>query len=230
MWCINHRRKPFLVPIVPRPYPKVNKTGIIDRSFLMYKVAILASTNGTDFQAMIEAKRAGNLRVGLACLVTNVANCGAAKKAKAAGIPVHFVDPQDKSREDYDREVMKVLELYSVDLIALVGYMRIVGAEMVQRYQNRILNVHPSLLPKFSGGMNLDVHKAVIEAGEKETGMTIHLVTEAVDAGPILLQKKVPVEPGDTPETLKAKVQALEKEWYPKVVQQIADGRLPTKK
>lgn len=192
----------------------------------MYKVAVLASTNGTDFQAMIEAKRAGKLRMELACLVTNVANCGAAEKAEAAGIPVHFVEPQGKSREDYDREVIKTLEPYSVDLIALVGYMRIVGPEMVRRYQNRILNVHPSLLPKFAGGMNLDVHKAVLDAGEKETGMTIHLVTDQVDAGPIVLQKKVRVDPADTPETLKAKVQALEKEWYPWVVQSIADGTI----
>jgi len=190
----------------------------------MYKVAVLASTNGTDFQAMIEAKRAGTLRVELACLITNVSNCGAVEKAEAAGIPVHFVDPQEKSREDYDREVMKVLEPYALDLVVLVGYMRILGAELVQRYQNRILNVHPSLLPKFAGGMNLDVHRAVLEAGEKETGMTIHLVTDQVDAGPIVCQKRVAVSPEDTPETLKTKVQALEKEWFPKTIQLFADS------
>jgi folate-dependent phosphoribosylglycinamide formyltransferase PurN len=104
--------------------------------------------------------------------------------------------------------------------------MRIIGANMVQRYRGRILNVHPSLLPKFAGGMNLDVHQAVIDAGEMETGMTIHLVTDDLDEGPIVCQKSVAVEESDTADTLRDKVQALEKKWYPKVVQDFADGKM----
>jgi len=192
----------------------------------MHHVAILASTNGTDFQAMIEARDRGEMEgISLACLVTNKADCGAVEKAKRAGIPVHFVDPAGKTRETYDREVLAVLESYAIDLIALVGYMRIIGGEMVERYKDRILNVHPSLLPKFAGGMDTDVHAEVLKAGEKETGMTIHIVTEEVDGGPIVLQKSIPVEPDDTPESLKTKVQALEKEWYPQAIQKMAKGK-----
>ncbi|PIZ74490.1 phosphoribosylglycinamide formyltransferase [Candidatus Peregrinibacteria bacterium CG_4_10_14_0_2_um_filter_43_11] len=192
----------------------------------MYKIAVFASANGTDFQAMIDERDAGRLTVDIACLFTNVADCGAVLKAQKANILVHFVDPKGKSREAYDREVMTVLEPYRLDLIVLVGYMRIISAPMINRYPHQIINVHPSLLPKFAGGMNLDVHQAVLDAGEKETGMTIHFVEEAVDAGPIVLQKSVSVGHEDTKDTLKTKVQALEKEWYPKAIQMFADGEI----
>lgn len=184
------------------------------------KIAFLSSMRGTNLQSFIDAG------VSIACLVTDKADCGAVKKAQAAEIPVHTIDPKGKTREQFDREVMAALEPHQVDLIVLGGYMRIIGPEMVKRYEGRILNIHPSLLPKFAGGMDADVHKAVLEAGERETGMTIHLVTDAVDAGPIVCQKKVAVSPDDTPETLKAKVQALEKEWYPKVVQDLIHSPL----
>ncbi len=191
------------------------------------KIAFFSSTRGTNLQSFIDAKAAGELPdVKIACLVTDKADCGAVGKALEAKIPVHVFDSAGKTRERFDQEVMEILEPYKIDLIVLGGYMRIIGPEMLKRYENKILNVHPSLLPKHAGGMNLDVHKAVIDAGEKETGMTIHLVTETVDAGPVVCQKKVAVEPEDTPETLKTKVQALEKEWYPKVVQDFADGKI----
>lgn len=187
--------------------------------FMAYKVAVLASTNGTDFQAMIDARNAGQWPgVVLVCLFTNKADCGAAAKARAVGIPVEFADPAGKTREEYDREVMALLAPYAPDMLALAGYMRIIGPAMIAKYAGRILNVHPSLLPKFAGGMNLNVHQAVLDAGEAETGMTIHVVTDIPDEGPMVCQKSVPVEPGDTAETLKTKVQALEKEWYPKVI------------
>ena len=183
------------------------------------KIAFLSSTRGTNLQSFIDAKKAGAFKPEIACLITNMAECGAVEKARTAGIPVHFIDPTDKNREHFDREVMKVLEPYGVDLIVLGGYMRIIGFEMIRRYQNHILNIHPSLLPKFAGGMDNNVHQAVLDAGEKETGMTIHIVTEELDSGRIVCQKKVAVDPTDTPETLKAKVQELEKIWYPLVVQ-----------
>jgi phosphoribosylglycinamide formyltransferase-1 len=194
----------------------------------MFKVAVLASTRGTNFKSLIDAKKSGALKenVELCCLITNKADCGAVEKAKAAGIPVHAIDAVSKTREEFDQEVMEVLDQYGVDLIVLGGYMRIISAPMVQKYRNRIINIHPSLLPKFGGGMNLDVHKAVLESGERETGMTIHMIDEGVDTGPIVLQKSVDVSSGDTPETLKNKVQNLEKEWYPKVVQMFADGKV----
>jgi len=193
----------------------------------MYKVAVLASTNGTNFQSLLDAQKAGILKnnVDLCCLITN-RECGAIEKAISAGIPYHIVDQKGESREGFDKKVMTILDEYQPDLLVLGGYMRIISNVMVNKYRNRIINIHPSLLPKFGGGMSMDVHRAVIEAGEKETGMTIHLIDEGVDTGPIVLQKSCVVNPSDTPETLKDKVQALEKEWYPKVVQWFADGKI----
>ena len=194
----------------------------------MYKVAVLASTNGTNFQSLLDAQEAGVLKdnIRICCLITNQADCGAVEKAENAGIPVHAIDPAGKNREEFDEEVIKVLDEYQPDLLVLGGYMRIISNDMVERYRNRMINIHPSLLPKHGGGMDVSVHRAVIDAGEKETGMTIHLIDEGVDTGPIILQKTVVVSPSDTPEILKDKVQALEKEWYPKVVQMFADGKV----
>lgn len=193
----------------------------------MYKIAVLASTGGTNFQSLADAKKSGVLKdnVEISCLITNK-ECGAVEKAKAAGVPYHIIEAKGKSRQEFDADVMKILDRYDVDLIVLGGYMRIITNEMVSRFRNRIINIHPSLLPKYGGGMNLDVHKAVINAGEKETGMTIHLVDEGVDTGAVLLQKSCEVKPDDRPEILKDRVQALEKEWYPKVVQWFADGKI----
>ncbi|MBU1018220.1 phosphoribosylglycinamide formyltransferase [Patescibacteria group bacterium] len=193
----------------------------------MYKVAVLASTNGTNFQSLIDAKKSGVLKdnVELCCLVTNK-ECGAIEKAISAGIPYYIVDQKGESREEFDDKVMTILDEYQPDLLVLGGYMRIVSNGMVDKYRNRIINIHPSLLPKYGGGIDVSVHQAVIDAGEEETGMTIHLLDEGVDTGPIVLQKSCPVDSSDTPEILKEKVQALEKEWYPKVVQLFADGKV----
>jgi len=191
----------------------------------VYKIAVLASTNGTNFQSLIDAKNDGEMKgVEISCLITNKPDCGAAEKAKKAGIPVHAVETKGKSRVEFDREVMKILDQYGVQLVVLGGYMRIISGEMVRRYKNHIINVHPSLLPLHAGGMDMNVHQEVLDAGEKETGMSIHIVDMGVDTGKILLQKRVRVEQNDTAETLKKKVQNLEKKWYPKVVEMFAGG------
>ncbi|MBN2306886.1 phosphoribosylglycinamide formyltransferase [Candidatus Peregrinibacteria bacterium] len=193
-----------------------------------YKIAILSSTNGTNLQSFIDARDRGELEgIEICCLITDKAMCGAAEKARAAGIKVYFIDPKPVSRETYDQSVADTLTFFDVDLVVLGGYMKILGAPVLDKFKGRILNVHPSLLPKFAGGMNLDVHQAVLDAGETESGMTIHQVTEVLDGGEIVLQKKVAVSPDDTAESLKGKVQALEKEWYPKVVKALAEGKDP---
>jgi phosphoribosylglycinamide formyltransferase 1 len=193
----------------------------------MYKIAILSSTRGTNFQSILDAKAHGGLKnVEICCMITNKADCGAAQKARDSHIKVYFFNSKEMNREAFDRAVMDTLDYFGVDLVVLGGFMRILGPEICEKYKNRIINIHPSLLPKFSGVMDTDVHRAVIEAGEKETGMTIHVASKDVDEGPIVIQKTVPVNPDDTPETLKAKVQALEKEWYPKVIQMFADGKI----
>lgn len=182
---------------------------------------MLASTNGTDLQAIIEEIKAGTLDADLACVITNVENCGALEKAKKAGVPAHFIAPKKFSREEYDNRVAMALDAYGVDLIALVGYMRILSPWFVKKYEHRIINIHPSLLPDFPG-MDLNVHKEVLKSGCKESGMTIHFVDESMDGGEIILRKKVRISSGETADSLKKKVQDLEKKWYPKVIQQFS--------
>ena len=190
-------------------------------------IAVFASTNGTDLQAIIDEKEAGKLEnVEISFVLVNKEDCGAAKKAKNAGIPVIFIDSRDengekKDREAYDREIQAFCEHYEVDVIVLVGWMRILSPWFVRQWTRKIINIHPSLLPKYPG-MDLDVHQAVLDNGEEETGMTIHYVDEGVDTGEIILQKRVAVEPKDTPESLKKKVQELEKRWYPEVLRQLS--------
>ncbi len=193
----------------------------------MYKIAVLASTRGTNFQSIIDAVKNGSLKnVKIVLLITNDLESMSITKAKKAGIPAFCIFKDDRTREEYDREIDKVLNRNGgVDLIVLGGWMRLLSPWFVNKYKNRIINIHPSLLPKYPG-MDMDVHQAVIDAGESETGMTIHLVNEAMDEGQIVLQKKIPVEKYDTAKKLKKKVQKLEKEWYPKVIQMFIDGKV----
>jgi formyltetrahydrofolate-dependent phosphoribosylglycinamide formyltransferase len=187
-------------------------------------IAVFASTRGTDFQAIIDEMEAGKLPdVKIAFLLTNKKDCGAVEKAKKHNIPVHFVSAQDKQREEYDREVATIVDENKVDLIVLVGWMRLFSGWFVEKYNRKIINIHPSLLPKYPG-MDMDVHAEVIKNGEKETGMTIHYVDEGMDTGEIILQKSIDVLPTDTPESLKRRVQELEKKWYPEVIRMLRAG------
>lgn len=138
----------------------------------------------------------------------------AVEGARAKGLPIAIVDPN--SSENYGADLRQTLEENHVEWICLAGYLRLLPAEILHDYANRILNVHPALLPKFGGkGMyGMRVHEAVLAAGEKESGCTVHLVTEHYDEGPILLQKRCAVEPGDTPETLAMRVLKLEHQAY----------------
>lgn len=190
------------------------------------KIAVLASTNGTDLQAIMDEMKAGLMPgIELVRVVSNVRDCGALEKARAFGCGDIFVDPTGKSREEFDHELVEAVG--DVDLVCLIGYMRILSPVFVQAYEGRILNVHPALLPKYGGPgfYGANVHEAVLAAGEKETGMTIHFVTGEVDGGPIFIQKKVAIGPGDTADNLKAKVQALEKKWYPEAIRLISQGK-----
>lgn len=153
-------------------------------------------------------------------------DCGAAEKARKAGIPLVFLNPlgpdgKKMDREAYDRQLAVHCQSYGIDLIVLVGWMRLLSPWFVQQFAKKIINVHPSLLPKYPG-MDLNVHAEVLKNGEKESGMTIHYVDEGVDTGEIILQKTVALEPGETVESLKKKVQELEKRWYPEVIRRLA--------
>lgn len=188
------------------------------------RIVVLASTRGTDFGAMISERTAGTLKgVEFVGLITNKPECLAVERAKSADIPVMLLDGK---ATDFHERLLTTVQRLAPDLICLVGYMKILQPEFVQAFTGKIINVHPSLLPKYAGGMNTDVHAEVIKNQEKETGMTIHLVTEKVDEGPIICQKSVPVSPADTVESIKEKVQELEKQWYPEVIRWFRDGKI----
>ena len=191
----------------------------------MHKVAFLSSSGGTNFQSFIDAQNRGELEgVEICCLITDQALCGAAQKAREAKIKVYYFDPAGLVPETFQQSILDTLDYFEVDLVILGGFMKILSPKIVEKYQGKIVNVHPSLLPEYAGMTSGKIHQAVLNAGDSEAGMTIHYVDEGVDTGKIILQKSVLVEPGDTAETLKQKVQALEVEFYPKVVKEILEG------
>jgi len=178
------------------------------------RIAVLASTRGTDLQAIIDEIKKGELDADLRIVIAD-RECYAIKRAKKAGYQTRVIEYQNESREEYDRKIAAVLEKDDIDLICLVGYMRILSPWFVRKF--KIMNIHPSLLPAFPG-MDETVHAKVIEYGCKVTGCTIHFVDEGVDTGPIIMQECVPVKIDDTVETLKERVQELEKKMYPEAI------------
>ena len=176
----------------------------------MIKIGVLGSTKGTDLQALLDAINDGQLDAEVSVVVSNRESAYILERAKSHGVPTFFIPHKGKAREEFDREMTAAMQNHGVELVLLIGFMRILSAEFCRNWHYRILNVHPSLLPKYAGGMDTNVHTEVIKNGDPETGCTIHFVTEEVDAGPILIQKKCTVTSDDTVESLKTKVQALE--------------------
>jgi formyltetrahydrofolate-dependent phosphoribosylglycinamide formyltransferase len=194
------------------------------------KFVVLSSSKGTVFQATIDRMHDGSLTAECLGLVCDHEGRGCVMKAKAAGIPVKIVPMnKDESREDYDKRLHQaILELVSPTqtptlLLACMGWMWILSPWFVHQWSNKILNVHPALLPKHPGA---HAHDLVLKAKDQESGMTIHLIDEGVDTGKILIQKRCPVFPNDTVDTLKARVQKLEMEWFPKTLEMIERGKI----
>ena len=178
----------------------------------MTRLAVLGSTRGTNLNALVAAIKQQRLALTIELVLSNKAQAGILEKASHFGLKSVFVNPKDLSREEFDRHLSAILQQHRIDLIVLIGYMRILSAPFVSAWKNKIINIHPSLLPAYAGLMNLDVHQAVLDAAETETGCTVHFVTEEVDAGPLILQKRCAVLKNDTPELLKERVQQLEGE------------------
>ena len=176
------------------------------------KLGILSSHNGSNFQAVIDAIDSGVLDAEISVFMTNNSNSGAMKRAKKANIPAYHLSEKTQPSDRLDEQIFKTLRLHDVDVVLLLGYMKPIGRITLAAYSGRIYNIHPSLLPKHGGkGMfGGNVHKAVLENNETETGVTIHKVTEEYDTGPIVAQKKVPVYPDDTVETLSSRVLEVE--------------------
>jgi len=202
------------------------QTDTIQKTF---RIAVLASTNGTDLQAIIDEMKSGKMPgIELAVVVSNKQTSYALERAATQGYKTAFVDPKGKSRVEYDMEVANILKENQADLICLIGYMRILSPEFVREFPHKIINVHPALMPKFSGEgfFGANVHEEVLKAGETESGCTIHFVDEGVDTGDIIVQEKVSIEPNETVESLKNKVQTLEKRLYPEVIRMFASGQV----
>ena len=176
----------------------------------MIRLGVLGSTKGTDLQAILDSIQAEQLNAVVSVVLSNRKNAFILERAKNHSVPTFFISHQGKRRKEFDAEMTLVLKNHNVDLVLLIGFMRILSDDFCEEWRNRILNVHPSLLPKYAGGMDMNVHEEVLKNNDKETGCTIHFVTDEVDGGPILIQKKCDVEPNDTAQSLKAKVQDLE--------------------
>lgn len=195
----------------------------------MVNVAVLVSGGGTNLQALIDAKIAGNLpKAKLALVIASKPGVYALRRAEEAGIPTEVVCRKDfDTPEAFDQTMLETLRRYDIGVVVLAGYLSIVGAPVVAAYPDKIINIHPSLIPSFCGAgyYGLRVHEAALKKGVKVTGATVHLVNEKYDDGRILLQKAVAVEEGDTPETLQKRVmQQAEWEILPKALDMLTRG------
>ena len=183
---------------------------------------VLISGGGSNLQSIID--QANSIGLNISAVISNQAQAYGLQRAEQAGIETRVIDhTQYNSREDFDTELRKIIDSYEAELVILAGFMRILTPEFTQHYMGRMLNIHPSLLPKFQG---LHTHQRAIDAGETEHGASVHFVTAQLDGGPVIAQRKVKVLPGDDAKTLAARVLTEEHQLYPQVIGYFCDGRL----
>ena len=185
-------------------------------------LGVLLSGRGSNFEAIADNVAAGKIPAGIAVVISNNPNAAGLEKARARGIPAVVIPSKGMEREAYDRLVVAELQHREVDVVCLAGFMRLLSAWFVQQFPNRILNIHPALLPSFPG---LEAQKQALEHGVKITGCTVHLVDEFLDAGPILAQAAVEVRDDDTEETLAARILAQEHRIYTEAINLVLSGR-----
>ena len=200
----------------------------------MLKIAVLVSGGGTNLQAIIDKIAEGVItNTEIAVVISNNKNAYALERAKQAGIEAVCVSPKDyENREQFNQEFLKTLDSYQVDLVVLAGFLVVIPPAMIQKYENRIINIHPSLIPSFcgTGYYGLKVHEGALARGVKVTGATVHFVDEGTDTGSIILQKAVEVQNGDTPEILQRRVmEQAEWEILPRAIHLIANGKVTVK-
>ncbi|MEZ8826817.1 phosphoribosylglycinamide formyltransferase [Vibrio sp. 10N.261.55.A7] len=190
----------------------------------MKSIVVLVSGNGSNLQAIIDACETSIDSGKVTAVFSNKADAYALKRAEKAGAAGVFIDPKAfDTRDAFDRELMRQMDEYQPDLIILAGYMRILSGEFVRHFLGRMINIHPSLLPKYPG---LNTYQRAIHAGDEEHGTSVHFVTEQLDGGPVILQAKVPIFDEDNVEVLTDRVQTQEHKIYPLVAQWFVDGRL----
>jgi len=193
----------------------------------MLKIAVLGSTRGTELQAVIDALELNKLtNVEISFVLSNKQDAYILERAKKHNLKAIFLDPKAKQREEYDKEVDKLLQQHDVELVLLIGYMKLMSSWFVQKWLNKVMNIHPSLLPMFAGGMDKGVHEAVLEYGCKVTGPSLMFIDEGADTGPLILQKAVDIAEGETIDSLKEKVQKAEQELIIKGIELYRDNKL----
>ncbi len=186
-------------------------------------IAVLISGHGTNLQSIIDHIKAGKLKCNLAVVISNKADAYGLKRAKKAKIPAYFIDHKDIPREEHEKKIIEVLKKHKIDLVVLAGYMRILTPYFIRQYKNRIINIHPALLPSFPG---TDGYGDTWRYGSKVGGCTVHFVDEGVDTGPIILQKINPVKENDTLESFKKRGLKIEHQAFPEAIKLFCSGRL----
>ncbi len=188
------------------------------------KIGVFVSGGGTNLQSIIDNIHFGNCDANIECVISNKPDVYALKRAEQASIPHHVVQHDDYvSRQAFEHALIEVLDKHNVNMVILAGFMRVLESHFIQRYMGRILNIHPSLLPKFSG---LHTHQRALEAGEKIHGCSVHFATAELDGGPVILQASVPVLEDDTVETLAARVLEKEHVIYPLCVKWLCENKI----
>jgi phosphoribosylglycinamide formyltransferase-1 len=196
----------------------------------MLTIAVFGSGRGSNFRAILQALAEGTLPdTRIACVISNNSAAGILEIARERGIPALHASPKNFPTDNaYVESLLSTLRTREVNLIVLAGYMKLLPERLVESYRGRIVNIHPALLPRFGGkGMHgIHVHEAVLASGDRESGATVHLVDELYDHGAILMQRRVPVLPDDTPETLASRVLTVEHQLFPEVLRRIARGEI----
>ena len=191
---------------------------------MTHRLAVLISGSGTNLQALIDAIEAGTLPARIVCVLSNRPDAGGLERARQHGLDTLEINHRDyPSREAFDQAMIAALDPCAPDTLVLAGFMRILTPAFVQHYAGRLINIHPSLLPRYPG---LNTHQRALEAGDTEHGCSIHFVTDELDGGPLIAQARIPVQANDTPATLSKRVQASEHQLYPQVLAWRAEGRL----
>ncbi|MDP2921960.1 MAG: phosphoribosylglycinamide formyltransferase [Candidatus Omnitrophota bacterium] len=187
-------------------------------------IAVFCSGNGTNLEAIINSQKKGSIKADIRLVVSDTPDCFALTRAKNAGIKTLVVERKNfKTKKDFEEAILKALQKENIGLVALAGYMRILSGDFIKAYENRIINIHPALLPSFKGTQGI---KDAFVYGVKVTGPTVHFVTPDMDAGPIILQSPVKVTEDDTEETLAEAVHAEEHKIYPRAIQLFVEGKL----
>ena len=190
----------------------------------MLNLVVLISGSGSNLQAIIDHIEAGKLDASIAAVISNRPDAYGLERARTHGIDAIGLDHKTfDQREDFDQKLRKTIDQYQPQLLVLAGYMRILSPDFIQHFAPQMINIHPSLLPKYQG---LNTHQRALDNGDQEHGISIHVVTPELDAGPVLLQGRFPIETGDDAAALQQRGHQLEHQMYPQVIQWVAEGRL----